>query len=101
MFDMFGKLNELRASVEESKAQLQNMELTEELENGQLRVVVSGDRELKSLHIAPELMQRVDHEALEDLLIVALRRAMHKAKEVESTTLKEAAGGLLPPGFSL
>jgi DNA-binding protein YbaB len=66
-------------------------------ENGQVKVVVNGNKMVKQILISPELFAQGDKEAIEDLLIIALNRAIEKAEAFSNDEMKEMAKGVIPP----
>ncbi len=100
MFDMFGKLGEIKERVEATKEHLKTVSVTAEAEGGAVRVEVSGDRKVRNISIKPELLAEGDAEHLEDVILIAVNRGLEQAQALEAAELKEAAGGLLPPGFN-
>lgn len=87
---LFSKLSEMQQMAEESKRHLDEMMVEGEAGNGLITIVLSGNRELRSLKINTqhELMTKED---LEDLLSIALNRALDAANKLnEQQTLKAA-----------
>lgn len=95
MFDLFGKLQEAQQKMNESKDRLKHITVEGEAGNGAVKVVVTGDREVKSIGIDPALLEGDRKEELEDLLISALNRALKNAENVWESEMKNAAGGML------
>ena len=62
---------------------------------GDIKIAITGNREIKSLTIAPAL-QHGDKEELEEQLTVTLNKALFKANEVNEHEMKQAASGMLP-----
>jgi nucleoid-associated protein EbfC len=87
---LFGKLSEMQQMAESSKRQLDELTVEGEAGNGLVTISLSGNRDLRSLKIntAHELMSKED---LEDLLSIALSRALDAANTLnEQQTLKAA-----------
>jgi len=99
MFDMMGKLNELKKNVEETKAQLSEIEIEGESGGGLVRVKGNAMRQISQIEIDDALISPERKEELEDLLVVAINRMLDKARIREEDELKKAAGGLIPPGL--
>ena len=97
--DMMGKLQEMKAQMEESKKRLDNITVEGEAEGGLVRVEMTGNRKVRGIHVSPEVMD--DSEALEDLLVIAFNRALEKAESVHESEMKGAAQNFLPgmPGM--
>ena len=100
--DMMGKLQEMKQQVEETKKRLDSVYVSGEAQNGAVKVTATANRQIKSIEIADELMEE-DKEQLEDLLIIALNKALENAENVNAAEMKGAAGGLLSgmPGLGL
>jgi len=93
--DMMGKLQEMKQKAEEIKAKLDATIINVEGAGGDIKITITGNREIKSLIIAPAL-QHGDKEELEEQLTVTLNKALAKANEVNETEMKDAASGILP-----
>ena len=93
--DMMGKLQEMKQKAEEIKAKLDATIINVEGAGGDIKIAITGNREIKSLTIAPAL-QHGDKEELEEQLTVTLNKALFKANEVNETEMKHAASGILP-----
>lgn len=62
-------------------------------------VEVTGLKELKSIKLAPEVVDPEDIETLEDLLLVAVKSAMEKAEELAGQKFGALTGGMKIPGL--
>lgn len=90
------------------KMQEQILKLQEDIEQrnftstsggGAVEVVINGRKELKSINIKPEVVDKDDIEMLQDLIISAVNEAV---KQVEDTNEKEMGaitGGVSFPGL--
>lgn len=99
MFDLFGKLQALKNQVQETRDALADMQVEAATEH--ISVAVSGLREVKELKLDESWLRTASSEEVEDLLIATLNKALRQAREREEEAMKEAAGGLLPPGFGI
>jgi nucleoid-associated protein EbfC len=91
--DMMGKLQEMQRAVEQSKQKLDTISVTGE--SGYVKVEVSGNRRVKKIVLNQE---PTDKEELEDLLIIALNKALEQADKVNEAEMASSARGLIP-GF--
>ncbi len=66
---------------------------------GAVTVEVTGLQELQAIKISPEVVDPEDVETLEDLLLVAIKDAMDKAKEVSAQKYGALTGGMKIPGL--
>ena len=66
---------------------------------GMVTVVVSGNKQLQSLKIDPEVVSRDDVEMLQDMIVAAVNDANRKVDEELGRTLGGLMGGLKIPGL--
>jgi DNA-binding YbaB/EbfC family protein len=64
---------------------------------GMVTVVVNGAKQVQSIKIDPEVVDKNDVVMLQDLIVAAINDAHRKADE----EMKQNLGGMLPPGFKL
>ncbi|MCS6841832.1 MAG: YbaB/EbfC family nucleoid-associated protein [Roseiflexus sp.] len=95
--------------LEQMARQMQKevMRIQEELANATVEgtagsyvtVTMNGHREVKSIRIAPEVVDPNDVETLQDLIVAAIADASKKAQELAEQRLGPLAGGMKLPGF--
>ena len=97
---MMAKLKEAQQKIEETKARLNTILIDGEANNGSVKVTVSANRIVKNISISEEL---TDKEEIEDLLVIALNKALEKANSISETELASAAKDGMPniPGMDL
>ncbi len=66
---------------------------------GAVKVVVSGDGQLKALHINPDAVNKDDVAFLEDLLLTAINQGLAQAKEVSNKEMGSVTQGFGLPGM--
>ncbi len=93
-----GKLGEMQQRMDEMKKRLDNISVTGEAGSGLVKATATGNRKLVNLSISPELLQENDAEALEDLITVAVNRALEQAEKLAEAE-SSAMGRDLLPGF--
>jgi nucleoid-associated protein EbfC len=97
----------LMANVQNAMARAQNLE--QELENetltvdkGPVKATFDGTGRIKSLKIDKSVVDPEDIEALEDLVVGAMRDGFEKAVELRADRVGEITKGLPPiPGLGL
>lgn len=101
MFNMMGKLNEFKANLENTKKELDNLEITSKSINGEVTVVVTGNREIRSIEINEQVYQNGSKVGLEDLLAKTINTALKDAEITAQNRMKEASSGIMPdiPGM--
>ncbi len=93
--DMMGKLQEMKQKADEIKLKLDSTIINVEGAGGDIKIAITGNREIKSLTIAPGL-QHGNTEELEEQLTVTLNKALFKANELNDNEMKSVASGMLP-----
>ncbi len=93
--DMLSKLSAMKQMADESKLKLDNLVVEGESGSGLVVISLSGNRELKSIKINADI-KLMETEDLEDLLSVALKRAMDKANELNEKEVMASAKNMFP-----
>ncbi|MEE3100346.1 MAG: YbaB/EbfC family nucleoid-associated protein [Pseudomonadota bacterium] len=102
MAKMMAKAQELQGKMAEAQARIAELEAEGEAGAGLVKARVSGKGELRSLSIDPSLFVPEDREAVEDLIVAAIRSAQENAAEAAQAEMAPAAEGRpLPPGMKL
>ncbi|HAO14467.1 MAG TPA: nucleoid-associated protein, YbaB/EbfC family [Tenacibaculum sp.] len=99
--NMMGKLKEAQNKVEETKNRLNTVLIDESSANGNIKVTVTANREIKSVFVDESLLQ--DKEELEDYLILTLNKALKRAGDINDQELAAAAKNGIPniPGMDI
>ena len=67
---------------------------------GAIKLEISGEKQIRSLKIAPEAIDPEDVEMLEDMLVAAFNEAVKKVDDMTSTEMSKVTGGMnLPKGM--
>ncbi len=66
---------------------------------GMVTVHVNGNMEVLAIKINPEVIQAAEKEMLEDLVLVAVKQGIEKARELGKHELGKLTGGLSLPGM--
>ncbi|MES2558896.1 MAG: YbaB/EbfC family nucleoid-associated protein [Bacteroidota bacterium] len=93
---MFGKLAEAQQKAEEIKNRLALISVEGETEGGLVKVSATGNKNITQIHIDNSLMKPERKEELEDLLMVAIERAMQQAENVSAAEMKNLMGSMMP-----
>lgn len=101
MFDMLGKFGEMKRVMEEIKSRLDTISVEGEAGEGNVKVIMTANRVVKSVLISERMLSPDRKEELEELIELATNRAGEKAQNVSETEMKAAGKGLLPdmPGL--
>ena len=99
--DMLSKAKAMQEKMKEAQDQIKKIEV-EGVSGGNLvKVLLSGDYELKSIQISDAAKQE-RKEIINDLIIAAYNNAKDNLKKKSAEELSKVTGGLnLPPDFKL
>ncbi|MCD4794981.1 MAG: YbaB/EbfC family nucleoid-associated protein [Bacteroidales bacterium] len=92
MFDNL--MSQMQEQANEIKMKLDNTIVEGEAENGLVKVKATGNKKILSIEISDDLAD--DKEAVEDLVIVAVNKALEKADEVAAKETGDLAKDVLP-----
>lgn len=101
------KPNMQQAMKQVQKAQAEMARVTEELANdtveasaggGMVKVVMSGDLQLRSITIEPSAVDPEDVTMLEDMVTAAVNEAVRAAQDLANRKMSSVMGGLGLPG---
>src|ERR1700742_4685648 len=95
---MFDKILEAQQKAGEVKKRLDAISVNGTAEGGKITVVANGNKVVQSINIDEEFLKDADMEELEELLIVAINKAMEQADNVNQSEMaamtQQMFGGL-------
>jgi DNA-binding YbaB/EbfC family protein len=95
---MFDKLFEVQAKAGEVKQRLDNITVTGTAEGGKISVTATGNKIIQSINIDADFFKEADKEEIEELLVIAINKAMEQADNVSQSEMaavtKDMFGGL-------
>ena len=99
--DLYSKLKEARAKIEESKKRLNDIIVETSVEDGAIKVKANANKVIISIDITEDFYNKADKEGLEDLLLSAINIALEEAAQKGEIEMKEITKGMLPnfPGL--
>ena len=95
---MFNKkmMEKMQGQMEEIKGKLNNISVTGEAEDGNIKVIANGNRLLNSIELNEDFFKSASKEQIEDLILTAANRALEQAERVEKSEMSHAAMGMMP-----
>ncbi|MCB0529812.1 MAG: YbaB/EbfC family nucleoid-associated protein [Saprospiraceae bacterium] len=97
MFDnLFGNLKKQQEALQEKLA---GIFVEAEAGDGAVKVTAGADLHIENISIDPSKLDLSDREQLEDLLLVAVNRALEDAKKHAAAETNKLLGGMLPGGM--
>jgi hypothetical protein len=98
MADMFGKIQEMQSKMQQTQAQLSEVEVEAEVGGGMVKVKANGLRQVLSIKFDKDVVDPNDVEMLEDLVVAGVNKALEKADEASQAKMQEAYKGMIPGG---
>ena len=99
--DMLSKAKAMQEKMKEAQDQIKKIEVEGEAGGNLVKVILSGDYELKSIIISDDA-KKENQEIINDLIIAAYNNAKENLKKKSAEELSKVAGGLnLPLDFKL
>ena len=92
-------MKQLQQAQERIQKEIQALEIEATSGGGMVKVVMDGQKNLKSLKIDPEVVSKDDVEMLQDLVTAAVNEAARKVDEAVQEKIGGLAGGLKIPGM--
>lgn len=96
---MLQQVQKAQEDMQNTQSELEATEYEGVAAGGQVKIVVDGKHNVKSVKIAPEIVDPEDVEMLEDLVAVALNDAVSKAVADYDEKMSAITGGLNLPGL--
>lgn len=93
-----GQLGPMKEAMDQAKKKLDTITVKGEAEDGMVVVYVNGNRRVTDIQINEAMMEDGDKEAIQELLQVALNKALESADSVNEMEMASAARGFMP-GF--
>lgn len=91
---MFGKLNEAKQKAEEMKQKLEAISVEGTAQG--IKVIANGNKKITAIDINPELLKAENKEEVEELLLVAIEKAMEQAENIAAAEMRAMMGGMMP-----
>ncbi|HUH19849.1 YbaB/EbfC family nucleoid-associated protein [Albibacterium sp.] len=92
---MFDKLFQAQQKAEEIKKRLDTISVSGEVEGGKIKVISTANKEIKNIIIDPLYFKEADSEELEELLVIAINKALKQAEDISQTEMQAATKDML------
>lgn len=97
MFKLLGNLNKVAKEYQRQLEELKEKTVEASVAADQVKAIANGLGQIKSIKIAPELIQSADVEMIEELTVSAVNAAIEKSRLLAQEQLGQMAN-LLPMG---
>ena len=92
-------MKQLQQAQERIQKEIQALEIEATSGGGMVKVVMDGQKNVKSLKIDPEVVSKDDVEMLQDLVTAAVNEAARKVDEAVQEKIGGLTGGMKLPGM--
>lgn len=93
---MLDKLGAAKQMAEEMKMKLETISVSGEAGSGLVKAIASANRKILDVQIDPQLLSSDRAEELQELLVVAMNRALEAAENVSESEMRSMMGSLMP-----
>ena len=91
---MMQQIQQLQQQMAAAQEALTDETVTATVGGGVVTVVATGDQQIQSLEINPDILEDADAEMLQDLILTAVNSALDQSRELAAERLGPLAGGL-------
>jgi len=96
---MMKQIQKMQEQMVQMQDQLASEVVEESSGGGMVKATVTGQMKITSLSINPEAVDPEDVEMLEDLIVVAVNKALEKAQSLSTQKMSALTGGIKIPGL--
>ena len=98
--DLMKQAQQMQEKMQEAQSELANAEVEGEAGAGLVKVVMTGQHDVKRVTIDPDLLNE-EKEMLEDLLAAAVNDAVRKVESNNREAMSSMTAGMNIPGFKM
>ncbi|WP_301828907.1 YbaB/EbfC family nucleoid-associated protein [uncultured Parolsenella sp.] len=101
MQQMMKQARKMQEQLAAAQEKLKDVEVSASAGGGMVKVVVTGELQVKSIEISPEACDPEDVEMLQDMVLAAVNDALASAQEAAGNQMSAATGlgGMNIPGL--
>ncbi len=99
MNSMVRKAQKMQEDMTRVQEELAEKEFTKQVGGGALELVMTGDKQLKSVTLKPEVVDPEDIEMLQDLIISGVNEILKEVDDYGANEMEKVTGGVSFPGF--
>jgi hypothetical protein len=98
---MLKQVQKMQAEMQRVQGELGNKTVSEEAGGGMIKATANGNKEIISVEIDPQVINKDEKEILEDLVVAAVNKALQSANKMAEEELAKVTKGMIPPGMNL
>ncbi len=92
MQQMMKQARKMQEQLAAAQEKLKDVEVSASTGGGMVKVVATGEMQIKSIEIKPEACDPEDVELLQDMVLAAVNEALSSAQESANSQMSAAAG---------
>lgn len=96
---LMGNLGPMKEAMDNAKKKLDAITVKGEAEGGLVSVYANGNRKITEININQKLMDDGDKEAIEELVLTAINKALEHAESVNEMEMASTARNMMPGMF--
>lgn len=101
MQGMLKQVQKMQAEIQRVQGELVNLTVTEEAGGGMIKAIANGNKEIISVEIDPQVINKDEKEILEDLVVAAVNKALGSAAKLAEEEMSKVTKGMMPPGMNI
>ena len=101
MQGMLKQVQKMQAEMQKVQGELGNLTVSEEAGGGMIKATANGNREIISVEIDQQVIDKDDKEILEDLVVAAVNKALASAGKLAEEEMAKVTKGMVPPGMNI
>ncbi len=95
------QVQKMQAEMQKIQSELVNLTVSEEAGGGMIKATANGQKEIISVEIDSQVINKDDKEILEDLVVAAVNKALFSAGKMAEEQMAKVTKGMLPPGINI
>jgi len=99
MGNLLKQAQKMQRELDHAREEIKNSRVEASAGDGAVQVEFSGDGQVQSVRVRPELLRAGDADHVQDLLLKALQAGYAKAATLREERLQRVTGGLNLPGI--
>lgn len=99
MQNMVKQAQKMRDEITQLQDDIENRSFTATTGGGAIEIVMNGRKEVQSLTISPDVVDKDDVEMLQDLIISAVNECVNQIEETSENEMGAITGGVSFPGL--
>lgn len=99
MQNMIKQAQKMQAEITSVQEEIENNTFTATTGGGAVEITMNGRKQVQSLNIKPEVVDKDDVEMLQDLLISAINECVKQIEETSEERMSAVTGGVSFPGL--